>query len=77
MHSRRIHELEQQLVEADARHTNDLEQAERVGQELIALREKTADSEKTQQRVDELEKELNSTQRQLSDASARLARLFK
>jgi len=44
---------------------------------LIALREKTADSEKTQQRVDELEKELNSTQRQLSDASARLARLFK
>ena len=34
-------------------------------------------SEKTQQRVDELEKELNSTQRQLSDASARLARLFK
>ena len=42
-----------------------------------ALREKTADSEKTQQRVDELEKELNATQRQLSDASARLARLFK
>lgn len=76
-HSRRIHELELQLVEADARHTNDLEQAERVGQELIALREKNADSEKTQQRVDELEKELNSTQRQLSDASARLARLFK
>ena len=27
--------------------------------------------------TDELEKELNSTQRQLSDASARLARLFK
>ena len=73
----RISELEQQVLEADMRHTNDLEKAERMGQELISLREQAADREKTQQRVDELEQALTATQHQLSDASARLARLFQ
>ena len=48
-----------------------------MSQELISLREKAADREKTQQRVDELEQELIATQHQLSDTSARLARLFQ
>ena len=37
--TRRVSELEQQLAEADARHNNDLEQAERAGRELRELRE--------------------------------------
>ena len=73
----RCQELEQQLAEADARHNNDLEQAERTGRELRELREKVVDGDKKQRRIEELEKELASTERQLNEVRSRLSRLLK
>ena len=84
----RINELEEKLsdtqkrmqsasVEADARHNNDLEQAERAGRELRELREKVVDGDKKQRRIEELEKELASTERQLNEVRSRLSRLLK
>ena len=75
--TRRVSELEQQLAEADARHNNDLEQAERAGRELRELREKVVDGDKKQRRIEELEKELASTERQLNEVRSRLSRLLK
>ncbi|MCD8355152.1 MAG: cell division protein ZapA [Clostridia bacterium] len=75
--TRRVSELEQQLAEADARHNNDLEQAERTGRELRELREKVVDGDKKQRRIEELEKELASTERQLNEVRSRLSRLLK
>lgn len=75
--TRRVSELEQQLSEADARHNNDLEQAERTGRELRELREKVVDCDKKQRRIEELEKELASTERQLNEVRSRLSRLLK
>ncbi|MDO5783585.1 MAG: hypothetical protein Q4P20_00820 [Eubacteriales bacterium] len=75
--ARRVSELEQQVTDADARHRNDLEQAERKEREMRELREKVVDSEKMQRRIDELEKELASTERQLNEMRSRLSRLFK
>lgn len=73
----RVSELEQQVTEANARHRNDLEQAERREREMRELREKVVDGEKMQRRIDELEKELASTERQLNEMRSRLSRLFK
>ncbi|MDO4174362.1 MAG: cell division protein ZapA [Eubacteriales bacterium] len=75
--TRRVSELEQQLTEANARHDNDLEQAERMGREMCELRAKVADCDKKQRRIEELEKELASTERQLNEVRSRLSRLLK
>lgn len=75
--TRRVSELEQRLTEADTRHANDLEAAERTGRELRELRERVADNDKMQRRIEELEKELASTERQLNDLRSRLSRLLK
>ena len=75
--TRRVSELEQRVTDADARHNNDLELAERMDRELRELREKVTDGEKMQLRIEELEKELASTERQLNDLRSRLSRLLK
>ena len=75
--TRRVSELEQQLTDADKRHQTDLEQAERTQRELCEVREKAAECDKMQRRIEELEKELASTERQLNDLRSRLSRLLK
>ncbi|HBI64040.1 MAG TPA: hypothetical protein DDX51_02835 [Clostridiales bacterium] len=75
--TRRVSELEQQLGQADARHRSDLEQAERTEREVRELRERVADNEKMGRRIEELEKELASTERQLNEVRSRLSRLLK
>ena len=45
--------------------------------ECRELREKVVDGDKKQRRIEELEKELASTERQLNEVRSRLSRLLK
>ena len=75
--TRRIEQLEEQLVDADKRHQADLAQAERTERELREMREKAADCDEMRDRIEQLERDLASTEGQLNDLRTRLARLLK